>query len=359
MRVECYTDISGFAVLGSAWDELLSHAVTDTIFLRPFWHRAWWSAYGAGKELRLLAVRDDGGGVLGIAPLFLHEMVVPADGGLLPALSIERPFGPPDGMTKRILHPVGGTEVSDYLDFIVGRESAPAVYRALFRYVTETMTDWDLLDLHCIPTDSLLLTEFPALARTHGYRVASVREEVCPIIELPAGWDAYLASLTKKQRHELRRKVRKANRESTVTWRKTEDTATLADDLALFFRLHERSDADKAAFWDDNARKFFREIAESIQSMGLLELSFLYVNEEPVGSYFCFNYKDDFLVYNSGYDPGGYRSLSPGLVLLSYVIQDAIARGMKRFDFLRGDERYKYDFGGVDREIFRLAIAPA
>ena len=358
MHVACISESSVFDDLAAEWEALLSHAVTETTFLRPYWQKAWWRAYQAGKELCVLTARQEDGELAGIAPLFLHEIAVdPASA--LPAVNIERPLAPEPATMRRVLHPVGGTEVSDYLDWIVARQDAPAIYEALWRYLTDSMDAWDLLDLHCLPDGSPTLTHLPELARSSGWAVSIEREEVCPIIQLEDSWDGYLATLSKKQRHEIRRKVRKAEREAQVEWRRAVDADTLEDDVKLFFRLHEASAPGKAAFWNDETRGFFREVSSALYQEDRLELSFMYYNGEPVASFFCFREGDSFLVYNSGYEPDRYRSLSSGLVLLSKVIQDAIERGFREFDFLRGDERYKYDFGGVDKVIYRLGVSSA
>jgi hypothetical protein len=280
---------------------------------------------------------------------------VRAEGGASPRLSIERPGDWPGETCRRFLHPVGGTEVSDYLDFVVSRDQAGAVYEALFGYIIREMTDWDALDLHCLQERSPLREAFRALAQSGGYSCAETQEEVCPAFDLPADWEAYLAGLGRKERHELRRKVGKVEREASPTWR-VSTTETLEDDLQLFFRLHEQSDPQKAAFWDERARRFFREIALATQPRDWLQLSFVAFEGRPLGSLFCFEYNQEILVYNSGYDPTLYPALSPGLVLFSYVIRDAIARGFRRFDFLRGNERYKYELGGQDTAIYRLTI---
>ena len=356
MQVDCITEPSVFGDLATEWEALLARSVTETTFLRPYWQKAWWLAYQAGKELRLLTARKEDGELVGVAPLFLHEMFVDPTTAL-PPLSIERPFVPEGRVGRRILHPVGGSEISDYLDWIVAREGAPSIYQALWSYLVGNAADWDLLDLHCIPEGSPTLTEVPQLARSSGLSVSVEREEVCPIINLQDSWDGYLATLNKKQRHEIRRKGRKAHREVQVEWRKAVDGGVLEEDIALFFQLHQASAPDKAAFWDDATRQFFRDIAWALHNKGKLELSFMYYNGEPVASLFCFREGDAILVYNSGYEPSRYRSLSSGLVLLSQVIEDAIERGIRVFDFLRGDERYKYDFGGVNKAIYRLGVS--
>jgi CelD/BcsL family acetyltransferase involved in cellulose biosynthesis len=50
------------------------------------------------------------------------------------------------------------------------------------------------------------------------------------------------------------------------------------------------------------------------------------------------------------------RELSPGVVLVERLIRRALERGQRRFDFLRGDESYKYEWGGADEPIQRLLV---
>jgi CelD/BcsL family acetyltransferase involved in cellulose biosynthesis len=49
--------------------------------------------------------------------------------------------------------------------------------------------------------------------------------------------------------------------------------------------------------------------------------------------------------------------LSLGVVLTAKAIEHAIENGRSTFDFLRGNETYKYRFGAKDTEIYRLAIS--
>jgi CelD/BcsL family acetyltransferase involved in cellulose biosynthesis len=87
---------------------------------------------------------------------------------------------------------------------------------------------------------------------------------------------------------------------------------------------------------------------------GWLQLNFLVVNDTPVATYLNFDYNDHILVYNSGLDPAEYGHLSPGIVLLAYTIEHAIELKRDVFDFLRGDEQYKYRMGGTDTSVMNL-----
>ena len=48
--------------------------------------------------------------------------------------------------------------------------------------------------------------------------------------------------------------------------------------------------------------------------------------------------------------------LSVGLINKAYAIREAIEAGRRRFDFLKGAERYKYSLGGQDRAIYRIVV---
>ena len=126
-----------------------------------------------------------------------------------------------------------------------------------------------------------------------------------------------------------------------------------------FIALHRFSRADKHTFMTEEMQAYFRALAEALAALGWLQLSFLDVGGRPVATYFCFDYNNEILVYNSGYDPAGVPQLSPGWVLLARLIRHAIGLGRSRFDFLQGNEDYKYRFGGTDMPIYRTLLRPA
>jgi CelD/BcsL family acetyltransferase involved in cellulose biosynthesis len=101
---------------------------------------------------------------------------------------------------------------------------------------------------------------------------------------------------------------------------------------------------------------FFRRVAREALDRNWLRLAVLEFDALPVASYLCFDYLGERLVYNSGFDVSTCRQLSPGIVLLGYLIEDAILSGCRRFDFLQGNERYKYDLGAHDTEVKRVLV---
>jgi len=356
MRIEVHTDPQAFADLGAEWQDLLPRSFSDTLFQQPAWQEAWWRVFGVEGMLRLIAVRDGSGRLAGVAPLFLGQVAANA-AEPLPTLSFERPISQPGATVHSALLFVGGTEVSDYLDMVVDRTQGPAVYQALWETVLEAIPGWEWIDLHCLPDGSPTLTMLGNLAKAKGFTVTVGQEDVCPFIALPDSWEAYLSRLGRKERHELRRKMRRAELSGQVELTTVSDEAGLESSLATFIALHEASTPDKADFMrDPRMREFFRLVAHAALANGWLDLSFLAVDGEPAASMFCFRYHDAVLVYNSGFDPRAWAGLSPGIVLLGLRIQQAIEEGRREFDFLQGNERYKYDLGAQDRPVWRLFI---
>ncbi|MBI5652252.1 MAG: GNAT family N-acetyltransferase [Chloroflexi bacterium] len=333
MKIEIYTDDSVFEKLGTPWNKVLSHSVTDTIFLTREWQSVWWRNLGTG-QLRVITIREDDDTLIGIAPLFVETGT--------------------DGLKHLSL--VGCVDVSDYLDVLVARGNESRVYTALIETLTRAdFPAWDQLHLCTLPADSPTNKLLAEIAQARGLQIETKLHAVAPIIELPATWDEYLATLDKKQRHEIRRKLRRIE-EAHATWHTIgADEATDAP-IADFIALHKTSRPDKHLFMDARMQNFFIEIARALHTRGWLQLLFLEVEGARAASLLNFAYGNDILVYNSGYDPIKYGVYSPGIVLFARSIQDAIAAKYRRYDFLRGNEEYKYRFGAKDTQVVELHI---
>jgi CelD/BcsL family acetyltransferase involved in cellulose biosynthesis len=108
---------------------------------------------------------------------------------------------------------------------------------------------------------------------------------------------------------------------------------------------------------DPQMQDFFLDVAQVLHTQGWLQLAFIEMDGQKAASLFNIDYGDAILVYNSGYDPFEFRHLSPGIIVTARCIEHAITLGRSKFDFLRGDEVYKYRFGAQDTTIRRLLIA--
>jgi len=339
LTITLYHDETGFEALAGEWNDLLHRSAADTIFLTLEFQRTWWQCLGEG-DLAILAVRD-GRELVGIAPLFAVN-----------------PHG------QRALATVGCVEVADYLDWIVARGREDETYTALVDYLADffspsqggSMGGWDMLDLCNIHQDSPTLTILPALAQARGWAVSISRDDVCPVVPLPRTWEAYLQMLDGKQRHELRRKLRRAEAEPALKWYIVGAEHDLEAETEDFLALMAASTPDKATFLTPQMREFFRRLARVTYDAGWLQLAFLEIEGRKAAAYFNFVYNNRVMVYNSGLDWAVFPQFSAGIVLIAYCIRHAIEQGREVFDFMQGNERYKYDLGGQDVEVRRLVV---
>ncbi|MBX2999974.1 MAG: GNAT family N-acetyltransferase [Caldilineaceae bacterium] len=335
--------VNGFDALASEWNSLLARSRFDTFFLTHEWQSTWWEELGEG-ELWILAFRNRADQKLvGIAPLY----------------RLQHTSGDWAGLVS--LHIVGCIEVSDFLDLIIAKGWEAQVYDALRRWLeSDAAPQWDLCDFCNLPQDSLTYRDLPTSWEAACYRVEVFQEDVAPHIPLPLRYADYLTNqVDKKQRHEIRRKQRRAEREIQVDFYLVQpgiDDFDLDAELDDFIRLQRLSSPDKEEFMTPEMQRFFKVMARRMLDAGFLRLAFLSLNGKKAATLFAFEYRRQFLLYNSGYDTSDMAHYSPGWVLLAYLIQYAIAAGCQIFDFLQGDEEYKYHFGSVNYKVMRAIV---
>lgn len=321
--VECRIETleGGLAAHLGAWQSLLSRTYDNRVFLTPTF-LAVWSKHFGDAETHLMATRD-GDDVLAILPLQT------ADAG-----------------GKRVVTLLGNPEVMDYMDALAERDRAPGLLSKLWERSLEDIA-WDCIELRHVPSASPLIPALQGALAGRGIKLEVENDNVCPVAVLCSDWDGYLQTLSKKQRHEIRRKLRRAQEGVEWEWRTSQNEADLARDLPIFFRLHEASARDKARFMTPRMRAFFEDLSAAFLAKGMLRLSVFRREGVDIAATMSFLYRDRYLLYNSGYDPA-YAAHSPGIAAAAHAIQDAISEKAAVFDFLSGDESYKYQLGATN-----------
>jgi CelD/BcsL family acetyltransferase involved in cellulose biosynthesis len=355
----------------ATWDALVEATPAATPFSRWAFHRAWWDGYGenAHEETVVLvpAGAADDAEPVAIAPLMHRHEVEPNDIELRTKMRHAEgaPLTPVAPDAKAVFF--GASYHADYATLLAAPVDLPAAAEGLAEYLAnggdpEHPKPWDAVDLRRLRcgdaavealADALGHREIP-----EGWTLNVEREDVCPVTTLPAGisYDDFLGTLGKKERHEIRRKVRRAETVGPVSL--TDSRDPLAD-LPTFIDLHQRRWGTDGLFPDTpggaHSRTFVRRLFELFGAGGPLRLTFLAVGERRIGAGLSFETPDVILYYNAGIDPDA-RELSPGVLLVERYVRRAIERGIGRLDFLRGDEPYKYEWGAIDEPIQRLLI---
>ncbi|MGH2448828.1 MAG: GNAT family N-acetyltransferase [Chloroflexota bacterium] len=301
------------------------------MFLTPTWYRVWLEHFGSAGD-RLLTLRDSS--LQALLPLNLTETSSGARLGLM-----------------------GDPEVMDYMDGLAGRENAVELLEQAWRVALDTLP-WRQLELRHVPRGSQLLAALQSVIETRGIQLQIEDDEVDPVAILCSTWDGYLETLDKKHRHEIRRKLRRAREGAEWSWRTVQTAEELERDLPIFFDLHERSAHDKARFMTAPMRAFFRSLSAAFLDEGILRLSVFRRDGLDLAATMSFVYNNRWLLYNSGFDPQ-HSAHSPGIAAVALAMQEAINERAAVFDFLSGDESYKYHFGASNTYTVRATATAA
>ena len=318
--------LESFDSIYADWKKVQDNTSKSSIFSSPEWSKVWWQHFGSGAKLCLGAVRRQGKAI-GIAPLAVKGNVASF---------------------------IGNSDVCDYLDFVV----EPGEEEDFCSVLLNNLANDKILRLDLAPLrpDSTVLNSLTKVAQKQGWQVSCSQEDVTVELDLPALWEEYLQLLSGKQRHELKRKLRRLEEEGELNYRASMDANQ--HDIDIFLKLFQDSRQDKAAFLTSKVEAFFRAIASAMAEQGLLRLNILELDKKPVAATMCFDYKDTVYLYNSGYDPD-YGWLSVGVISKALCIKDSIDRNKKRFDFLKGGEAYKYHLGGHELPLHRCSLSYA
>jgi CelD/BcsL family acetyltransferase involved in cellulose biosynthesis len=317
------------ALLEEEWRALIDRAPDATLFQTWEWQSTWWRHYGHGR-LWVLTARE-AGSLVGLAPLY-----------------VSRYYGLPLRQVAFM-----GTGASDYLDFLALPERAEACRDAFLEHLARHRRRWDLVDLQ-------QLREGTALAQAtapRGLCLRRMHQETCPYVPLAADWDGFAATVGKKLRSNIGYYRRLLAREFEAEC----DTVTngeLAATMEELFQLHQRRWRRRGlpgAFARPHARRFHHEVAQQLLDRGWLRLHRLRLNGETRAALYCFRYGNKGYYYLGGFEPSLAR-YSLGTVLTAHAIADAIEGGAREFDFLRGDEPYKYAWKAAERSNQRLLL---
>lgn len=320
----------GFNALEQEWNALISRADV-TIFQTFEWVHTWWKHYGNLFRLHCL-VFNIGGRVAGIAPLFKQDVKM---------------FGVPIATHLQFM----GKGLSDYVDVIAVPGYETPVLNALAEHLRTTAGTWDVFDIQDVNERSPLVKVFPEIAARHGIGSYRYQGNVCPRITLPTKEET-LGRKGLTSAYNFKRKIKKLQeKHDTQIELFRHESDDLRKGVEMFSELHGRrwkSLGHPSAFDEEDHRAFHLEVSARFARRGWLRLYFLHVNGVPLSACFDFNFNHTIYMYQSNaHGPAELMKASPGFLIRTIAMEDGIAEGMRTFDYLRGNEPYKYTEGNA------------
>jgi CelD/BcsL family acetyltransferase involved in cellulose biosynthesis len=330
--------------LADSWNDLLKRSLNDNVFLTWEWISTWTSAYLSGEELFVVALFDDGS-LVAIAPFWLQRS---RTAGVFPV---------------RVLRFLGSSGVcSDYLDVIVQKKGcAKWLDRIWNQLFGELRSQWDRLEYADTPSDSKPLAQFYRLADEDDRCLDRklVRTEVCPYMPLPDRSEQLLAGLSRTRRYTINYSHKRLSELGELRVLACEHPDQVSVALARLKDLNTRSWQERGqpgSFSTREFTKFHSNMAQTALERQWLLLRSLWAGDRYLGGFYGFAYHGVLYFYIMSVEKSDERRVNTGDVLLSHCMEEGIRLGCRTFDFLRGDEPYKYRWTDSDRRLLSLHV---
>jgi len=313
------------------WERLLATNPTASAFSNRAVHEAWWIGYGAETTDISVAVYDAAGALHAYLPLMLR----------------------PDGVRY-----LGATYHIDYATVLIDLSETQRATAAVDALVAHLYAEATALDLRRLRRADHAHTLLMAALANNTTRTATLTvEEPAPAIDLTniTTFDEHLERIDKKDRHEIRRKVRRGEGAGVTISSKQH----AADDLAEFIKLHRARWGHHGLFTEDEKgardETFMRELFARAPE-GLITI--IVARNLEFGAFAAGLFLRDatgIRYWNAGGELAA-RALSPGILLFAHGLQMAISERKQTFDFLRGNESYKYEVGATDVDVLMITV---
>jgi len=337
--VETVTDPDRLRALAPEWEALASEAGLDHPFLTHEWVEAWWEAFGAGRDLHVLVVRD-AGRTIAIAPLMRGRIRICG----LPVASLESI----------------GNEHTPRGGFLVAPERRDA-FAVLWDRLFRRGRPFKVVVLRQLPGASETLVTMQGLAARAGWLVGRWRSAESPWLRV-AGTDfpAYYETLSSRFRAHLRNKERRARKIGDLEVETVTGEADLEAALADGLRIEAsgwKGKAGSAIQSEAATLRFYTLLARRAARRDWLRLNFLRVGGRGIAFNYTLRYARRRFVLKSGYD-ADCASLSPSSLLVRNILERVFERGDEEYDFLGDRDPWKVSWTGTARPHDWLYLMP-
>jgi CelD/BcsL family acetyltransferase involved in cellulose biosynthesis len=338
MRTQIFDSLAQLEPLASSWDELAG----PVPFRRWAWLANWWKEYREKNQLFVLALHSDDGQLVGLAPWYVEDR----------------------GAQGRAIRLLGSGEVcSEYVTLLARPGYEALVGQAVGDWLIAADTShaaancrWDTVELANVPTDDVALGALRSRMAESDYTVHERQALACWRLALPGTWDQYAASLSKGNRRRMRDSQKRLQKPDAAVHTATAENFEQAWNVLV--DLHQQrwtSQGEKGCFASGPFGRFLKCAAEEMLARGTLRLLWVEVGSTPAACVIAVCDGGVYYVYQTGMATA-LLDESPGWLVQSAAIRDAIESGCRTYDLLRGNETYKGHLGAEPHEMVDVRI---
>jgi CelD/BcsL family acetyltransferase involved in cellulose biosynthesis len=319
---------------------------------------AWWPRSGDRGEASCFAFQcanvldvwcDTIGAANRIEPAFVTVFGASGKPALLLPLGIE------DRNGLRMLRFIDGG-VSDYNAPVVFPEAASWGHE-------EAAAVWSRLRRELPPFDLAMLAKMPETVGEVNnplYGLATVpHAESGHAVKLEGPWETFAPGHIRNP-SDSRRRRRKLEKLGTVRIAVAADAAQRTDFVAAMMRMKRDKFVETKGydvFTEPGMGEFYREATHRLGEAGPVQVSALLLDDRILAAHWGYVASDRFYYLMPAHESGEWRDYAPGRLLSEWLLQWALEKDLKFFDFGIGDETYKFDHCDIHLEL-RDAVLP-
>lgn len=336
LRIEKSTDKNSLSEIREDWTNLFNQT-NSAPFLAWEWIFNWYEKLGSTREIYLLKIYQNNE-LIGILPLCLQT---------------KKNLGIKLNQLGFLGDEIGG---ADYLDLIAKDELKTEIWAEVFEFLNE-QKDFDAINLENLAQTSASVSIIETLCKDdRNLTLTSTELTVCPQINLDKGWESVLQQSSRRSNFE--RRLKKLEKMDGFEFRSITGENEIFEAFERFAFLHEKrweNDGGSEATGLPQLMEFHRSTVKSLAGQKLVRFDEIWVEGECRASVYGLDNGETFYYYNAGYDLD-WANKSVGLVLIGLSIKAATERGNKLYDFLRGEETYKFDWSNTQENLVTLKL---
>jgi len=327
-----------FFKLQKEWEELEKHANNLTIFQTWVFQYYTWRIFADKVRLNLILVREKTGRLIGCAPLGTRIQKV--------------------GPVKLKLLGFCCIKYCDFQNFIVHADYETQVFSALAEWFRNNRKQWDMIQFKLLREDFAIIDKKSLFIEKMQDSIKIENIGQAPYISIQENWTNFQDALSSKRAKSVRYEVKNLFRQFDGEFKGFDKGSELENALTQMMDLHQKRIRQKhqlGAFATEQVRKGFRELVHELEKKGYITIHTIAAKEQTIAAIGSFVFDKKISYFQGGFDPEYFR-LSPGKVVLALRVTEAIEKKVKEFDFLFGDEDYKFAWSTGQRQIYQLEI---
>jgi CelD/BcsL family acetyltransferase involved in cellulose biosynthesis len=322
LTVNCICDLEQFYAIQPEWDRLVERSDADPVFLSHTWLRTWWECFGDGRKL--------------------HIILVWADRSLIGAAPLMQSTGWTCGIPLRRLEAIYNYHTPRF-DFLIA-ERHDEVYAEIWKELSQPDGPWDAVILAQLPEASPTLAALCQHAACADWRYGYWHSPPSPVVPLDGGYETVISRQKPKERYSLRKRLIRLSELGEVELEAITERDRVAEVMPDVLRIEAaawKGENGTAMNCDRSVAEFYTRLAERTADLGWLRIYFLKLGDKRIALDYTLYKNLTVYAVKIGYDPE-YHAYSPGHLLLQKILQRACAEGYDEYDFLGGDDGWKY-----------------